>query len=44
MFEAVAGGGYLGDIAIDDIHFSKGSCKGESFSFQNESGSENGGT
>ncbi|XP_078360932.1 MAM and LDL-receptor class A domain-containing protein 1-like isoform X3 [Oculina patagonica] len=43
IFEAVVGSSYSGDIAIDDIYFTKGSCNGESFSFQNDSTEDTGG-
>ena len=37
VIEGVAGYSYTGDIAIDDIYFTKGSCHGEKFAFQNDS-------
>ena len=37
------GRSYTGDIAIDDIHFVKGTCRGESLSFENETESGNAG-
>jgi len=37
IFEGVVGTSYTGDIAIDDIYFTEGSCNGESFEFKNVS-------
>ena len=37
IFKATTGSSYTSDIAIDDIYFTKGSCRGEKFSFENAS-------
>ena len=42
IFEGIAGSNFTGDIAIDDIYFTEGSCNRESFTFENVS-EDNGG-
>lgn len=38
--EGVVGGSYTGDLAIDDISFTKGSCRGEKFAFLSDNSTD----
>ena len=37
IIEGVVGKSYTGDIGIDDIYFTKGSCRGEKLAFADNS-------